>query len=215
MAQPEARSGPTRLAPAASEGFKDAAAYDAHRPSYPPEAVDALLEKMGLFSTSSSSCDESGATTNDDNGNNNKKEQGRGRGVVRIVEIAAGTGKFTEALVAAVERRRWEEENRRRGGQGGGDLGQADDLGLEGRGGDLGSGGRRWEILATEPHPEMLRELEGKRLPGVVARRGGAEELGRVVFGEGDEGDGGGEGGGEEEKGGWVDGVIAAQAFHW
>lgn len=80
MAQPEARSGPTRLAPAASEGFKAAAAYDAHRPSYPPEAVDALLEKMGLFSTSSSSCDESGATTNDDNGNNNKKEQGRGRG---------------------------------------------------------------------------------------------------------------------------------------
>lgn len=189
MAQP--RSGPTRLAPAASEGFKDAAAYDAHRPSYPPEAVDALLDKMGLFS-SSSSCDESGSTSTDDNDNNNKKEQGRGR-VIRIVEIAAGTGKFTEALVAAVERRRWE-ENRR--GQGGDD--------------DLGSGGRRWEILATEPHPEMLRELEGKGLSGVVARRGGAEELGRVVFGEGDEGEGGG-----GEEGGWADGVVAAQAFHW
>lgn len=151
------------LAPAASKGFKNAAAYDAHRPAYPSEAVDKLLEKMRLLSLA-------GEDGGDDEG-----------GPVRIVEIAAGTGKFTEALVGAFSRRQ-----RQQSGEGGEE--------------------KVVEVLATEPHPDMLKELEGKKLEGVTVRKGGAEELGRVVFG-GEEGD---------EKGeGWADGVIAAQAFHW
>lgn len=63
------------LAHTAAEGFKDAAAYDAHRPAYPPEAVQKLLEHMRLAD----------------------------RAHARIVEVAAGTGKFTEALAARHE----------------------------------------------------------------------------------------------------------------
>lgn len=54
----------------ASEGFKNAGAYDAYRPSYPPEAVDALLRHLKIAD----------------------------RPNVNVVEIAAGTGKFTEVL---------------------------------------------------------------------------------------------------------------------
>lgn len=54
----------------ATEGFKDASAYDAHRPSYPAEAVEALLKKLRV----------------------------QGQSDTRIVEIASGTGKFTELL---------------------------------------------------------------------------------------------------------------------
>lgn len=63
------------LAHTAAEGFKDASAYDAHRPAYPPEAVQRLLEHMGLAD----------------------------RAHARVVEVAAGTGKFTEALAARHE----------------------------------------------------------------------------------------------------------------
>lgn len=69
------------LAPAASAGFRDAAAYDAHRPAYPAEAVGRLLGRMRL----SSSSGETGART---------------RARKRVVEVAAGTGKMTEALAA-------------------------------------------------------------------------------------------------------------------
>jgi SAM-dependent methyltransferase len=58
------------LPKAASEGFKDASAYDAHRPSYPAEAVDALLRHLKIADKAN----------------------------VNVVEIAAGTGKFTELL---------------------------------------------------------------------------------------------------------------------
>lgn len=61
---------------AAAEGFKDAAAYDTYRPSYPKEAVDLLLNKLKVA----------------------------GQTDARIVEIAAGTGKFTELLAARPER---------------------------------------------------------------------------------------------------------------
>lgn len=61
---------PHRLPTAASEGFKNAGAYDAHRPSYPPEAVDKLLRCLKIAD----------------------------RPNVNVVEIAAGTGKFTERL---------------------------------------------------------------------------------------------------------------------
>lgn len=63
------------LAPAAAAGFKDASAYDEHRPAYPGAAVQKLLEHMRL-------ADQPHA---------------------RVVEVAAGTGKFTEALAARHE----------------------------------------------------------------------------------------------------------------
>lgn len=63
------------IAPAAAEGFQDASAYDAHRPSYPAAAVEGLLGHMRLAD----------------------------RPHARIVEVAAGTGKFTEALAARHE----------------------------------------------------------------------------------------------------------------
>lgn len=121
----------TGLAPAASEGFRNASAYDAHRPAYPAEAVQRLLTHMRLADVAHA----------------------------RIVEVAAGTGKFTEALAARHE---------------------------------------GFEVLATEPHPDMRGELAAKTWRrGVVVREGAAEDLrGRV----------------EDE---WGDGVVAAQAFHW
>lgn len=64
-----------QLPTAASAGFKDAKAYDAHRPSYPPAAVSALLEQL----------------------------QTAGRARARLVELGAGTGKFTELLAARRE----------------------------------------------------------------------------------------------------------------
>ncbi|KAK4165827.1 putative methyltransferase [Cladorrhinum sp. PSN259] len=64
-----------QLPTAASEGFKNAAAYDAHRPSYPQEPVNTLLSKLDLL-------------PGDENEN------------IRVVEVASGTGKFTESLAA-------------------------------------------------------------------------------------------------------------------
>ena len=62
--------------PSASiEGFQDALSYDKHRPSYPPEAVTRFLEHLQV---------------NDVKG-------------ARIVDLAAGTGKFTELLVGRDE----------------------------------------------------------------------------------------------------------------
>ncbi|KAF7527485.1 hypothetical protein G7054_g10460 [Neopestalotiopsis clavispora] len=65
-----------QLPVAAAEGFKDANAYDAYRPSYPPEAVEKLFNGMKL----------------------------RGTTDARVVEIASGTGKFTELLANQPER---------------------------------------------------------------------------------------------------------------
>lgn len=58
------------LASAAQSGFADASSYDQHRPSYPSEAVDKLLAHLYL----------------------------EGMPEVQIVDLAAGTGKFTELL---------------------------------------------------------------------------------------------------------------------
>jgi SAM-dependent methyltransferase len=63
------------LPTAASQGFANAQAYDAHRPSYPPEAVSSLLQHLGLANFEGA----------------------------RVVEIASGTGKFTELLAARPE----------------------------------------------------------------------------------------------------------------
>ncbi|KAI0136399.1 methyltransferase [Xylariales sp. AK1849] len=54
----------------AAEGFEDASAYDAHRPSYPPGAVETFLKNLKV----------AGDFEN------------------KVVEIASGTGKFTELL---------------------------------------------------------------------------------------------------------------------
>lgn len=56
--------------PLALKGFNDAQAYDAHRPSYPDSAVDQLHELL-------------------------PRDLGR---PFRILDLAAGTGKFTEDL---------------------------------------------------------------------------------------------------------------------
>jgi SAM-dependent methyltransferase len=58
-------------------GFADGPSYDKHRPSYPPEAVSSLLAHMGLA----------------------------GRQGARVVDLAAGTGKFTELLAARGDER--------------------------------------------------------------------------------------------------------------
>lgn len=60
---------------AASKGFDNAKSYDAHRPSYPPAALSSLLNHLEL---------------------ENKPRS-------KIVDLAAGTGKFTEVLAARLE----------------------------------------------------------------------------------------------------------------
>jgi SAM-dependent methyltransferase len=64
-----------RLPSGAVSGFADGSSYDRHRPSYPHEAVSALLARVGLA----------------------------GRAGARVVDLAAGTGKFTELLAARDE----------------------------------------------------------------------------------------------------------------
>lgn len=65
----------TNIHKVAADGFSNAAAYDAHRPSYPPEAVQRLLKHLELA----------------------------GKKNARIIDLAAGTGKFTEMLAAREE----------------------------------------------------------------------------------------------------------------
>ncbi|KAM5355792.1 hypothetical protein ACJ41O_002438 [Fusarium nematophilum] len=60
---------------AATKGFNDAQSYDAHRPSYPPAAVSGLLERLDL----------------------------EGQPGLKVLDLAAGTGKFTELLAARPE----------------------------------------------------------------------------------------------------------------
>ena len=72
-AQPGGGSG---LPAVAEEGFRNATAYDAYRPSYLAEAVDAFLARLGVARMPGA----------------------------RVVEVAAGTGKFTEQLARRPER---------------------------------------------------------------------------------------------------------------
>ncbi|KAF7550303.1 hypothetical protein G7046_g8063 [Stylonectria norvegica] len=60
---------------AASKGFDNAASYDAHRPSYPDAAVSSLLDHLELA----------------------------GKPRSKVLDLAAGTGKFTELLAARPE----------------------------------------------------------------------------------------------------------------
>jgi ubiquinone/menaquinone biosynthesis C-methylase UbiE len=60
---------------AALSGFEASSAYDAHRPSYPPEAVDQLLSALKVAVVQGAS----------------------------VADLAAGTGKFTELIAARPE----------------------------------------------------------------------------------------------------------------
>ncbi|MCJ1477947.1 hypothetical protein MMC13_006622 [Lambiella insularis] len=66
---------PATINPVAQSGFEDATSYDAYRPSYPSSAVSAFLQHLDI-----------------DNALN-----------ARIVDLAAGTGKFTELLAQREE----------------------------------------------------------------------------------------------------------------
>lgn len=66
----------TSIHKSATSGFSSASKYDIHRPSYPPSAVSAFLSALQISGV-----------------------QG-----ARIIELGAGTGKFTELLAARDER---------------------------------------------------------------------------------------------------------------
>ena len=60
---------------ASTKGFQNAISYDKHRPSYPPDAVTRFLKHLHVHGV--------------------KK--------ARVLDLAAGTGKFTELLVGRDE----------------------------------------------------------------------------------------------------------------
>lgn len=62
--------------PNAANGFANGELYDSHRPSYDPEAVNSLLKGVHLLGAEGS----------------------------RVLDLGAGTGKFTELLAAREER---------------------------------------------------------------------------------------------------------------
>ncbi|KAI5792569.1 S-adenosyl-L-methionine-dependent methyltransferase [Peziza echinospora] len=119
----------TPIASAALTGFSLSSAYDTHRPSYPPHIVEHLLSNANLL----------------------------GKAGAHIIDLGAGTGKFTELLAAREE---------------------------------------GYVVRAADPHPDMRRVLEEKKLKGVDVFARGADE--KVPDWES-----------------WADGVIVAQAFHW
>lgn len=59
----------------ASTGFANAASYDAHRPSFPPDSVSVLLKGLGVA----------------------------GKPAADVIDLAAGTGKFTDLLLKRPE----------------------------------------------------------------------------------------------------------------
>ncbi|KAL8874493.1 MAG: hypothetical protein Q9174_000186 [Haloplaca sp. 1 TL-2023] len=66
---------PSMVSSAAMQGFADASSYDKHRPSYSPGAVEDLLAKL----------------------------QVKDLNKARVVDLGAGTGKFTETLAGRNE----------------------------------------------------------------------------------------------------------------
>lgn len=65
-----------KIKESAQSGFASAAEYETHRPSYPREAVEELLQKLEIS----------------------------GKEGAKIADLAAGTGKFTEILSSRPER---------------------------------------------------------------------------------------------------------------
>lgn len=63
------------IANVAQTGFASSTAYDSHRPSYPPEAVERLIEVLEIT----------------------------GQNGAKVLDLAAGTGKFTQLLAARPE----------------------------------------------------------------------------------------------------------------
>ncbi|KAJ9157748.1 S-adenosyl-L-methionine-dependent methyltransferase [Pleurostoma richardsiae] len=141
---------PRALPAAAADGFADAAAYDAHRPSYPPAAVDAFLSRLSLTAPSAPA--------------------GQGR---RVVEVAAGTGKFTEVLAArpegfevlAVEPHEGMRAELRRKGLAGVQVreGFAAEMPVESGWGDGAVAAQAWHWFANE---ESLAEIHRVLKPG-------------------------------------------------
>ncbi len=67
---------PSNIPSVATAGFANATLYDAHRPSYPPPAIGSLLTNLRVS----------------------------GLHGARILDLGAGTGKFTELLTERDER---------------------------------------------------------------------------------------------------------------
>ncbi|KAK5101531.1 hypothetical protein LTR70_000741 [Exophiala xenobiotica] len=63
------------IAPVAETGFASSSEYDAYRPSYPPEAVERLIQLLEI----------------------------EGQDGVKVLDLAAGTGKFTQLLASRPE----------------------------------------------------------------------------------------------------------------
>ncbi|KAJ1331100.1 trans-aconitate 3-methyltransferase [Microdochium nivale] len=131
----------------ASEGFKNASAYDTHRPSYPKEAVDLFLSRLKIA----------------------------GQSDVKVVEIAAGTGKFTDILAARPERfaiKAVEPHDGMRGILQEKDLqavevleGRADKMPVDEEWGDACIAAQAFHWFAT---PEALTEIHRVLRPGAV-----------------------------------------------
>ncbi|CAK7217544.1 hypothetical protein SBRCBS47491_003195 [Sporothrix bragantina] len=118
----------TPLVKAASSGFHDASAYDAHRPSYTDAAVNAFLGHLNALDAATD-----------------------GKQIPqKIVEIGAGTGKFTKVLSR-----------------------KAMQAAAKGSGQSI-------EILAVEPHEQMRAQLSAKNLPHVTVVDGHGANLSMV-----------------------------------
>ncbi|KAK7951117.1 MFS-type transporter [Apiospora aurea] len=137
----------TTLPSAAAEGFKDAAFYDAHRPSYPSEVVESFLEALKIT----------------------------GQSDMNIVEVASGTGKFTELLAGRPERfliKAIEPHEGMRGRLAEKDLpavevvdGTADKMPVSNDWGDACIAAQAFHWFAT---PESLQEIHRVLRPGAV-----------------------------------------------
>ncbi|KAJ3555261.1 hypothetical protein NPX13_g10390 [Xylaria arbuscula] len=135
------------LPSAAQEGFKDATAYDIHRPNYPPEAVEIFLQSLNLA----------------------------GQDEMNVVELASGGGKFTEVLAARPERytiKAVEPHGPMRDKLVEKDLpgvevlnGKADKMPVEGEWGDACIVAQAFHWFAT---PEALKEIDRVLRPGAV-----------------------------------------------
>ncbi|KAI1105527.1 S-adenosyl-L-methionine-dependent methyltransferase [Jackrogersella minutella] len=145
MASQSQNSG--NLPVAAEEGFKDAASYDAYRPSYPHEAVETFLTRLKI-------AQQPGA---------------------KIVEIASGTGKFTEPLahraemfiVKAVEPHHTMREKLVQKDLPGIEVidGKAEKMPVEDEWGDACIAAQAFHWFAT---PESLKEIHRVLKPGAV-----------------------------------------------
>ncbi|KAL7629548.1 hypothetical protein AAE478_001069 [Parahypoxylon ruwenzoriense] len=135
------------LPAAAEEGFKDAASYDAYRPSYLPEAVESFLSKLNVSQQPSA----------------------------KVVEIASGTGKFTELLawrpegftVKAVEPHHGMREKLVQKNLSGVEIieGKADKMPIDDEWGDACIAAQAFHWFAT---PDALREIHRVLKPGAV-----------------------------------------------